>query len=113
MSSCNTFPDIIGICETKRDTNSNMNLIPLENYNLHFVNSETRSGGALVYIKKSILYRIRQDLKFTCREYDTLWLEVSVGINSNNSKNILVRLIYRHPGKSIQGFSKKISEVFI
>ena len=90
MSSCNIFPDIIGISETKVNSNSNLDLISLGNYNLHFVNSETRSGGVLVYIKKSILYTIRQDLKFTCSKYESLWVEISVGINSNNSKNILV-----------------------
>ena len=84
MSSCNIFPDIIGVCETKLNTNSNIDLKSLENYNLHFVNSETRSGGVLVYITKSILYKIRQDLKFTCREYESLWPEISVGINSNS-----------------------------
>ena len=51
MSLFNIFQDIIGICETKLNTNSKIDLISLKNYNLHFVNSETRSGGALVYIK--------------------------------------------------------------
>ena len=67
----------------------------------------------LVYIKQSILYTIRQDLKFTCSKYESLWLKISVGIHSNNSTNILVRLLYRHPGHSIIEFSKQFLDIFI
>ena len=56
------------------------------------------------------VFSLRQDLKFTCREYESLWLEIYVGVNSNSSKNILLGLIYRHPEKSIQGFNKKSSD---
>ena len=97
MCSCNIFPDIIGICETKLNKNSNIDLISLKNYSLHFVNSKTNSGGVLVYIKSSILYSIRQELTFTCSKYESLWVGISVGENSNNSKNILVGITYRHP----------------
>ena len=103
MSSCNTFPDTIGICETKLNKNSNIELISLKNYNLYFVNSETRSGGVLIYIKNSNSYSIRHDLKLTCSKFESLWLEISVEIN----------IIYRHPGHSINKFSTKISTFFI
>ena len=49
MSSYNVFPAFIGVWETKLNTNSNVDLMSLENYSL--VNSETRSGGVLIYIK--------------------------------------------------------------
>ena len=42
------FPDILGICETKLSNKSNIDLISLENYNLHFVNSKTKSSGVLI-----------------------------------------------------------------
>ena len=52
MSSCNNFPHIIGIRKTKLNKNSRIDLISLENYDLHFVNSETISVRVLVCIKK-------------------------------------------------------------
>ena len=45
MCSCNIFPDIKVIYETKLNKNSNIDLISLKNYNLHFVNSKTGSGS--------------------------------------------------------------------
>ena len=71
------------------------------------------SGGVGVYIKDSINYSIRQDLNFTSVSYESIWLEISVVINSKNSKNILVGLIYRHPGTSIPEFSKKFSDFLL
>ena len=77
MSSCNIFPDVIGVCDTKLDKNSSIDLISIKNYSLNFGNSETRSDDVLIYIKNSILYSIRQDLKFTCSKYESLWLEIN------------------------------------
>ena len=37
-------------------------------------------------------------------------MELSIGITNKNSKNILVGLIYRHPGTSIPEFGKQLSE---
>ena len=51
MSSYNIFPDIIDVCETKLNKNSNIYLLSLENYSFHFVNSETNAGGVGIYIK--------------------------------------------------------------
>ena len=113
MCSCNIFPDIIGICETKLNKNSNIDLISLKNYSLHFVNSKTNSGGVLLYIKSSILYSIKQELTFTCSKYESLWVEISVGKNSNDSKNILVGILYRHPQTSISEFNKEFSHFFM
>ena len=60
-----------------------------------------------------IVYLIRQDLKFTSNSYESLWLEISVGINSKNNRNILVGVIYRHPKASIHEFSKKFSDLLL
>ena len=60
-----------------------------------------------------IVYSIRQDLKFTSNSYESLWLEISVGINSKNNRNILVGVIYRHPKASIHEFSKKFSDLLL
>ena len=113
MSSYKIIPDIIGISETKINKKTNTNFLSLTGYNFHFVNSMSNSGGVGVYVKDSIVYSIRQDLNFTSVSYESIWLEVSVVINSKNSKNILVGLIYRHPGTSIPEFSKKFSDFLL
>ena len=43
-----------------------------------------------MYIKIKKLYSKRQDLKFTCSEYESLWLEIAVKIISSISKIILM-----------------------
>ena len=101
MSSYNIILDIIGIIETKINKKTNTIFLSLTDYNFHSVNSLLNSGGVGVYVKDSIVYSTRQDLKFTSVSYESIWLEISVLINSKNSKNILVGLIYRHPGTSI------------
>ena len=64
-------------------------------------------------VKNSITYSIRKDLNFICVSYESIWLEISVGVNSKNNKNILVRIIYRHPNASIPEFSKNFSDFFL
>ena len=66
---------LLFVCQTKLNKRNIIDLILLKKYSLKFVNSKTRSGGLLIYIKNSILYSIRQDLKFNCSKYNTLWLE--------------------------------------
>ena len=56
-----------------------------------------------------IIYSIRKNCKFTCSKYESLWLEISVENNNNNSKIILVGITYKHPGYYIHEFNKKYS----
>ena len=65
-----------------------------------------------MYFKASIVYLIRQDIKFTCVSYDSICLEISAGMNNKNSKNVLVGLIYRHLEILIPEFSKKTCQNF-
>ena len=54
----------------------------------------SNSEGVGVYVKDSIICSIRNDLNFTSVSYESMWIEISVGINSKKSKNTLVGLIY-------------------
>ena len=63
-----------------------------------------------IYVKNSIIYSIQQDLILNCINFESLWLELSIGINNKNSKNIAGGLIYHHPGTSMPEFSKQFSE---
>ena len=63
-----------------------------------------------MYVSNSIKYTLRTDLIFTCENYESVWLEISIG---KNNESLLVRLIYRHPGNSISDFTKQLSEFLL
>ena len=103
-------PNIIGVCETKLNENINLDSILLNNYTFHFKNSMSKAGGVGIYIKNSIIHTLRTDLNFTSANYESVWLELSIG--AHNEK-ILVGLIYRHPGSSINDFTKQFSDFLL
>ena len=109
MISYKITPNIIGVCETKLNENINLDPILLNNYTFHFKNSMSKAGGVGIYIKNSIIHTLRTDLNFTSANYESVWLELSIG--AHNEK-ILVGLIYRHPGSSINDFTKQFSDFF-
>ena len=113
MSSYKVIPDIIGISETKINKKTNTNFLSVTGYTFNCFNFMSNSGGIELYVKDSIVYSIRKDLNFTSVSYEYIQLEISVGINSKNSKNILVGLIYCHPKASIPEFSRKFSDFFL
>lgn len=110
MISYKITPNIIGVCETKLNENINLDPILLNNYTFHFKNSMSKAGGVGIYIKNSIIHTLRTDLNFTSANYESVWLELSIG--AHNEK-ILVGLIYRHPGSSINDFTKQFSDFLL
>jgi len=61
--------DIIGITESrlKKDWSPIVN-INLNNYEIEHTPTESSNGGALLYIKKSLAYKVRNDLKYINQE---------------------------------------------
>ena len=110
MISYKITPNIIGVCETKLNENINLDPILLNNYTFHFKNSMSKAGGVGIYNKNSIIHTLRTDLNFTSANYESVWLELSIG--AHNEK-ILVGLIYRHPGSSINDFTKLFSDFLL
>ena len=110
MISYKITPNIIGVCETKLNENINLDPILLNNYTFHFKNSMSKAGGVGIYIKNSIIHTLRTDLNFNSANYESVWLELSIG--AHNEK-ILVGLIYRHPGSSINDFTKQFSDFLL
>ena len=96
-------PDIVGICETKLNKNTNISSVLLHTYKFNFLNSESNAGGVGLYIKSSLIYSLRTDLIFFSSNFESVWIELSTGLNN---KKKLVGLIYCHPGASIADFTK-------
>ena len=40
-----------------------------------------------------LMYKLRTDLIFTCENYESVWLEISI---AKDNESFLVGLIYRH-----------------
>ena len=78
---------ITGISETRlkktRETTAN---IQLENFNVEHVPIESTSGGVLLYIRKTINYKLRPDLMiYEKRELESVFLEI-IQKDSKNPK---------------------------
>ena len=54
MALYGILPNVIGVCETKLNENSNFNPLFLNGYTFHFVNSVSNVGGVRLYVKKII-----------------------------------------------------------
>ena len=94
---------IIGITETKlRKRVKPIIDVKLNNYNIEHTTTESQNGGALLYISKSLNYKVRKDLVlYKARELETIFIEI---INPKG-KNIIVGCIYKHPTMNTSEFN--------
>ena len=49
-------PDIIGVCKTKLNKNSNFEYVLMKNYTSQLTNSMSKAGGVGIYDKNSLVY---------------------------------------------------------
>ena len=92
---------IIGISEHKihnNDTNNATN-INLEGYHpFVFDPTETTHGGTGFYIKDSLLFKRRDDLKFnSSSDHESTFIEIILP----NKKDLILGCIYRHPNSKV------------
>ena len=100
--------DLLGICETKEQIDSGfLANVSLPGYNMHSTPSKGSAGGVALYIKSSLNYKLREDLKFTNDGFKMIGVEI---INSKN-KNILCCCIYRHPNSDVQEFTHFVNGI--
>ena len=68
--------------------------ICINNYEIEHAPTESSNGGALLYIKKGLAYKVRNDLKvYKSKELESIFIEIL----NKNSKNRIVGCIYKHP----------------
>jgi len=70
-------PDFIAISETKLNNNNNYNDIQLPVYTFVNKNSLTQAGGVGIYVKISLIYKIRSDLDLRSDHIEDIWVEVT------------------------------------
>lgn len=97
------FPfTIIGLTETWINSDYSVDYY-LPGYT--FISQETklRAGGVEAFIRNDITFHIRDDLSSSTDEGEILWVEI---VNKSN-RNILIGIINRHPGSTLDIFLDK------
>ena len=101
LSCLKTKFDIIGITEhkIKKEHNTPVLNINLDGYHpFIFDTSDTNCGGTGLYIKDSIVFNKRDDLKFSSSgDFESSFVEIILP----SKKNLIVGCIYRHPSSNI------------
>ena len=72
----------------------------LNGYEYVFESSKNKAGGVALFIKDSINYSLRNDLKFNSFMCENLWIELW----SSKSKKEIIGVIYRHPSHDFSDF---------
>ena len=67
-------------------------------------------GGVSIFIKDNITYKSRNDLNFSCDDYEFLWVEIDK-TSINSKSNLVIGTIYRRPGSNPVEFNNKLSEI--
>ena len=95
--------DVIGITESKLNRNKkHLATIDLPNYSIEQCPAAGANGGALLYIKWDLIYKLRNDLKiFKTKELESIFIEI---INPKH-KNVIVGCIYHHPCMKLKKFN--------
>ena len=100
LASINNPFSVIGISETKLNSNS-MSNVDLPCYNFLRKDSPTQAGGVGLYIHNSLSYIPRSDIDISFGECENIWIEI---VLPNQQKNIILGLVYRHPSSSADDF---------
>ena len=109
LKSKNDF-QIIDISETRLKKNQETTTnIQLENFNIEHEPTEAVNGGVLLYIKKTVSYKLIPDLMiYKKRDLESVFIEII----QKNSKNMIVGCIYRHPRMQHNEFNEKYLKPF-
>ena len=97
---------IICFSETwANDSNFDKNsLFQIEGYNpTHQIRKNRKGGGIAIFVRNSLLYKIRDDLSINCDDIESL----SIEIVNNHTKDIIINVVYRPPDGDLS-----ISETF-
>ena len=108
LYALDSSPDIIGVSETRiNDHNIVSSDYSLNGYTFIYDNSPNngRAGGAGLYIKNGIDFSVRNDLKITSDDCESIWIETKV-----NDKKSIIASIYRHPRHNLSSFQNQLTD---
>ena len=97
---------VISLTEIKQkiDKEPILNL-NIPGYNFVSQPSHSNAGGVGFFIKDNLKYTIREDLSISEKLYEALWIE----IESDQERNMLCGVIYRHPKGKLEPFFQYVN----
>ena len=103
ISSLKIKPNIIGISETRLQKGKQPKTnISLPNYVYEHTPTQSGKGGTLLYIDKTIKYKLRKDLNI----FEKNMIESTViEILSKKQKNLIIGCVYKHPKHEVKDFT--------
>ena len=96
-------PEVIGISETKINSNTCLNL-NIPGFDFFHNDSSTNAGGVGIYINHNLKHKLRNDLLLNLPNCEDIWTEVST-----NQGSIIFTVIYRHPTTNFQAFENALA----
>ena len=111
--NCKKLPDIMGITETR--LKDDLNEFDIHGHSFEHRESPTQAGGTGIYIANYVQYKyiIRDNLEMGFDNCENLWIEILAPTSNIKTKyqgitNLVVGIIYRHPGSQYSEFSDKL-----
>ena len=108
ICSLDTSFDIIAVSETWFDNSVNVNDFYIPNYNATYTNRcNKRGGGVLIYVNKDIPFKKLENYSVSMNE---LFEIVSIELQLQGCKNVIVSCVYRTPGSNMEQFTEYIEQ---
>ena len=111
LTQTNSDFDVINITETSENKESSFPTnISLDGYNYPYTTATKFSkGGVAIYVKNCYTSFKREKLCHSNDHFETVWVEIT----QDNSKNILLGCIYRHPGSDSSVLTDHLYEILL
>ena len=95
LSNCPIDFQILGVSESRLKTDiSTTTNMQLPGFKIEQMPTKSPNGGALLYIRDTINYKLRPDLNVEKgKKVELIFIE----IHQKTSKNVIIGCIYRHP----------------
>ena len=108
ISNLKIKPKIIAITESRLTTGKTpLTNISIPNYHIEHTPTESKKGGALLYISNDLKHRVRSDLKiYKPRELESIFIEIM----TEKGQNLIVGCVYKHPKMLVNEFHQSYIE---
>ena len=94
--------DILCMSETWLDDSIQNSELHIPGYVIERHDRNRTGGGVIIYIKDSIIYKLRNDIATTSNIVENLWIEI---VSSKHAKSHLISCMYRPPSARIDYYN--------
>ena len=101
--------DLVGITETRQQKDTNfLTNVNKNGYHLHARPSKNHAGGAAIYKRSDIDYKVKDELNALEDDFESMWVEA----NTSATKHMLCGCIKRHPDTDVEKLIRYLDTVF-